>query len=122
MLSILPPLLAFGGFSSLLLRLTLGLVFVLWGHKAYKEYKIAKSNKKVAFYLFLDAVGILLIIGLLTQLATLVATIYLGIMVGHKIKAKAFLTDGVNYYLILLIISISLIFSGAGYFAFDLPL
>ncbi len=114
MFSIFPPLLSYSGFAPLLLRLTLGLVLVLW---AYGKYK---TNIKTAA---LEGVlSVLLIVGLYTQLAALFTAILLGVRLFGKVKAKAFLTDGVNYFLILFIISICLIFTGAGYFAFDLPL
>ena len=114
MFSIFPPLLTYSGLAPLLLRLTLGAVLALW---AYGKYK---TDKKVAG---LEAVlAIALIVGIFTQLAALFTAILLGTRLYSKIKAKAFLTDGVNYFLILFIISICLIVTGAGYLAFDLPL
>lgn len=114
MFSIFPPLLYLSGFAPLFLRLTLGSVFVLWAYKRFKTDKIKSIPEGL--------IGICLILGLATQLAALIAAIILGIRLVKKIKEKAFLTDGVNYYLILFIISISLIFTGAGFIAFDLPL
>jgi uncharacterized membrane protein YphA (DoxX/SURF4 family) len=69
-----------------------------------------------------SVIGIFFFIGFLTQLAALIAVALLGTKLISKIRAKAFLTDGVNYYLILFIISLCLLFSGAGFMAFDLPL
>jgi uncharacterized membrane protein YphA (DoxX/SURF4 family) len=114
MFSIFPPLLSYTGFAPFLLRLTLGAVLGFWAYNTYK------TDKKLA--VLNGALGILLVLGLYTQLASLVTAILLGIRLFSKIKAKSFLTDGVNYYLILFVISICLIFTGAGYFAFDLPL
>jgi len=114
MFSIFPPLLSYSGFAPLLLRLTLGAVLVVWAYKNYKtDIKLSVLE---------GILGALLILGLFTQLASLATAILLGIRLFSKIKAKTFLTDGVNYYLILFIISICLIITGAGYLAFDLPL
>jgi len=66
--------------------------------------------------------GVLMVIGLWTQLAALVAGIDLVVRIGGRIKARAFLTDGVNYYVVLLVLAISLMVLGAGKMAFDLPI
>jgi len=114
MFSIFPPLLSYSGFAPFLLRLTLGAVLGVW---AYKNFK---TDKKLS--ILEGILGALLVLGLFTQLASLVTAILLGTRLFSKIRSKTFLTDGVNYYLILFIISICLIFTGAGYLAFDLPL
>jgi hypothetical protein len=119
MLSIFPPLLAFSGFSALLLRLMLGVVLVLWSQKEYKKSGIERS---VCASVIQGILGVFLIIGFLTQVSAFFTSIFLGFKLFKKIQAKAFLTDGLNYYLILFIISVSLIFTGAGYIALDLPL
>jgi uncharacterized membrane protein YphA (DoxX/SURF4 family) len=117
MLSLFPSLLALEGFAPFLLRLTLSAVFLVW---AAQKRKGGSRDKQIAV---LDLiVGILLIIGYLTQLAALVASIMLAVGLVKKIKNKKFLTDGVNYYLILLIIAITLLLTGPGFIAFDLPL
>ena len=67
-------------------------------------------------------ISIFLIIGLFTQLAALLNAIILVIKLGFKARDKAFLTDGINYYILLLVMAVSLIFTGPGFFAFDLPL
>ena len=119
MLSIFPDALAFQGFAPMLLRLVLGAVMFFWGYTKLRQ----KGNKKeVAFGAIDGVVGIFLIVGILTQVASLIAVIILGGRLWKKIEQKAFLTDGVNYYLILLVIALSLILTGPGYFAFDLPL
>lgn len=119
MLSLLPGLLAFEQITPFLLRLILGFIFVHW---AYKMWTTKTKSSEAVFSIFFGVFGTLFIIGLFTQLAGIVSTIYFGIKLFGKFKEKAFLTDGVNYYLILCIISFCLIISGAGSFAFDLPL
>lgn len=119
MLSIFPSLFALEGFAPLLLRLTIGAVFALW---AYGKLKKRTDAQNTGLGIVEALVAISLIIGLLTQLSALVAAIILGVRLVQKIQKKAFLTDGVNYYLILFIISITLLLTGPGFFAFDLPL
>ena len=119
MLSIFPSLLALEGFAPLLLRLTVGAVFALW---AYGKLKKRTDSQDVAYGVFEALIGLCLIIGFYTQLAALASAIILGVRLCLKVQQKAFLTDGVNYYLILFIISITLLFTGPGFLAFDLPL
>ena len=66
--------------------------------------------------------GILMLIGLWTQGAALVIIVDLIIRLVAKIKSRSFLTDGVNYYLFMLVIAISLLLTGPGILSFDLPL
>ncbi len=118
MLSIFPKLLIFEGFTPFLLRLTLGLVFILWSYK-----KIKSIDKKIlAWGVFEGVIGVSFIIGFLTQLSALISAVIFGVKLIQKIRQKAFLNDGVNYYLILFVISITLLISGAGLIAIDLPL
>jgi chromate transport protein ChrA len=119
MLSLLPGLLAFEQFAPFLLRLTIGIILIHW---AYRTWKSKKSNKDIVLSVFLSITGLLYVIGLFVQLASILSMVYLGVKLFGKIKQKAFLTDGVNYYFILFIISLSLIVTGAGAFAFDLAL
>ncbi len=119
MLSIFPTLLMLDGFAPLLLRLTLGIVFMLWARDKVRQ-KSSLKNKQIGVIEII--IGILLIIGYITQIAALAAVILLGIRLIQKIKDKAFFTDGVNYYFILFMIALSLLLTGPGFIAFDLPL
>lgn len=119
MLSVFPSLLSWGELSPFLIRLTLGLVFIFWGYQALKRSGF-KREKTIG--IIEGLVGILLIIGLWTQIATLLAALYLAFLLGDKLSKKALLTSGINYYLILFVLAISLLFTGAGFFAFDYPL
>ncbi len=119
MFSIFPSLLTFQSFAPLLLRLTLGAVFILW---AFAFFKKRETGKRLALAALEGVLGISLVVGFLTQLAALISAIILGFGLFKKIQSKKFLTDGVNYLLILFVISICLIFTGAGFMALDLPL
>lgn len=119
MLSIFPSLLSFEPLAPFVLRVLLGIILVYWSYGRIKNHA---SWQKASLGFIEGIVGILLIAGFLTQLAALVAAIIFLVKVIRKIMAMAFLTDGVNYYFILLIISLSLLISGPGALSFDLPL
>jgi uncharacterized membrane protein YphA (DoxX/SURF4 family) len=119
MLSLFPNLLTYEMLAPLALRVTLGVVLLLWGFKAVRPH-VTTSNTILGV---IDVVsGVLLIVGLFTQAAALVAAIILASKLWNKAVSKALFTDGVNYYFILFIIAVSLVFTGAGFLAFDLPL
>jgi uncharacterized membrane protein YphA (DoxX/SURF4 family) len=107
MYSIFPHLLPLADITPFLLRILLGIIFLEW---RYKELKNKSSTTNTAVAILQGIVAIFLIIGFMTQLAALIAIIILSIKLISKIKAKAFLTDGINYYLILFIISLCLLF------------
>ncbi|MDB5259699.1 MAG: hypothetical protein JWO73_907 [Candidatus Taylorbacteria bacterium] len=122
--SIFPAFFTYGLIAPLLLRLVLGAVLALWGLKnVQKKTAEGKAETQTLVLGIVDLVsGVLLIIGLFTQAAALVAVILLGVKLVNKATSKALFTDGVNYYFILFVIAISILFSGAGFLAFDLPL
>jgi len=120
MLSIFPHLFTWSLVSPLLIRLTLGGVFLHWSYKGLKESK-GKPKSKILGIVG-GIAGILLVIGLYTQLAAIVAILILGFCTIKKMREGKFFTDGVNYYFLLLVMAVSLLFTGAGFWAFDLPL
>jgi uncharacterized membrane protein YphA (DoxX/SURF4 family) len=121
-LSLFPSLLSFGLLAPLLLRLTLGIVVFFWGYHGVKSAGSKDDPRKIAFNILDLIVGVLLIVGLFTQLAALITAVILTVKLVNKARAKALFTDGVNYYFILFVIALSLLFSGAGFLGFDLPL
>ena len=119
MLSLFPSLLVYELLAPLLLRVTLGAVLIFWSYGKLKERKSATAN---TVSLIEGLAGILLVIGLYTQLAALAAAIIFFMKLVQKLQTKSLFTNGVNYYFILFIISVSLLFLGPGILAFDLPL
>lgn len=119
MLSIFPSLLAYEQLSPFLIRITLALVLIYW---AYQGLKSEQGIWKKVANVIEGLVGVLILLGLWTQVAALIAAVGLLVCLIGKIRNRAFLTDGVNYVLILFVLAVSLLFSGAGAFAFDLPL
>lgn len=119
MLSLFPSLFTYELVAPLLLRLTLGAILIFWSYGKLKERRSVRAN---TISIIEGIAGILLVIGLFTQLAALAAAIILIVYLFKKFKAKSLFTDGVNYYFVLLIISLSVLVLGPGIFAFDLPL
>ncbi|MDE1940495.1 MAG: hypothetical protein KGI66_00005 [Patescibacteria group bacterium] len=120
MLSAFPYLLSFERLGPTLIRLSLGAVFAFWAYRAVKEK--SANNQSKALGILEGIAGLMLIAGFLTQIAALFAAIDLVVRLVGRARNRALLTDGVNYYLILLVMAISLLVTGAGFFAFDLPL
>lgn len=120
MLSVFPDLLSYQIISPLLIRLTLASVLIFWSYKTLFRSK-PTINEKITS-LIEGISGILLLIGLSTQVVSLIIIIDLVIRLVQKFKSKALLSDGVNYYILLLILAISLLLTGPGLFAFDMPL
>jgi uncharacterized membrane protein YphA (DoxX/SURF4 family) len=119
-LSVFPYLLSYQQLSPVLIRLALGAVFVFWAYQGLR--KSGSSNAFKTMSVVEGIIGILLVIGLWTQVATLIAAIGLAVSLIQKIRTKSFLTGGVNYTLILLVLAISLLVTGPGWWAFDYPL
>lgn len=120
MLSIFPSLLSWSELSPFLIRMTLAAVFIYSAYRALQDRKISDREKIVSAVEGIAA--ILLIIGLWTQAAALFLTLDLIIRLVEKIFNRAFLTKGVNYYFLLLIMAITLLLTGPGIFSIDFPL
>ncbi len=120
MLSLFPSLLSWNQISPFLIRITLGGVFLYQSYRLLKKSSGTSEQKSIPI---IEAIaGIFLIIGLWTQAAALVIIVDMLVRLYDKVSKKAFLTDGVNYYLLLLIMALSLMFMGAGMLSFDYPL
>ena len=122
MFSFFPSLLVLQQLGPFFIRIALGLTFLYFGYKILKEQnQVSTTGSKI--YGGIEVVlGISLIIGLYTQLSALIITLFLVIKLIYKIKSKSFLSDGVNYYILLFAMSLSLLVMGAGFLAFDMPL
>ena len=112
-------LLAYSLIGPFLLRITLGLALVVL---SYKKIRSSGTSNEKAFYIIQGIIGILFIIGLFVQVIALIACIIFLIQLMHKAWKRSLFTDGVNYYFLLFMISLSLLFLGPGFFALDLPL
>ena len=122
MLSIFPTLLSYEQLSPFILRLVLGITLAYFGYRKIRGRGTSSGSNSVIYGAVEIVIAAFLVIGLFTQLAALLNAVILVIKLGFKIRDKAFLTDGINYYLLLLAIAISVMLTGAGWFSFDLPL
>ncbi len=119
MMSIFPHLLNYSLVSPLILRIILAVTFGWIGYAKIKTHEQMEFRSLGVVEIIM---ALFLLVGLMTQLMALLTAVILAVKLVVKIKDGAFLTDGVNYYLVLLMIAISLIFTGPGLLAFDLPL
>jgi putative oxidoreductase len=134
MLNTFPLLLSYSFFSPLILRLAIGIIFISYGYvkltsNRAKEISFFESIgfKPGKYYAFgfgvVEAlIGLMLIVGLYTQIAALIAFIISLLCVIAKNKYPEKFPNQAKYYTLLLVISLSLMLSGAGPFAFDIPL
>jgi uncharacterized membrane protein YphA (DoxX/SURF4 family) len=129
----IPDLLVFGLLAPFLLRVAVGLMFLNAGIKKLRRrsWMIALFERKnltpaAVYSSVFGAVevvsGALLAVGLLTQIASLVTLAVSVFMLYEKSTYPAETPGSRGVFLLLCVISLSLLFSGAGAFAFDLPL
>ena len=133
MLNFFPNFLDYAHFAPLLLRVVLGLVFIVHGYpKLFGGFGQTVgffesiSIRPAKFWVFVVGIveffgGIALILGFATQLAALLIAINMLVAI-YKVKFKQGFSGGYEFDLTLLVIALSLILTGAGAYAIDLPL
>jgi putative oxidoreductase len=134
MLNPFPDLLTYSLLSPFILRVVAGLIFIDLGVLVFKNEKerwlaslsaLKVPNPKLALKIFggIEVVGgVMLILGFYTQVATLVLALFTFAESYIEYKEPEVLKRNIVFYIMLLAIVLSLLFSGAGAFAFDLPL
>ncbi|KKW21704.1 MAG: hypothetical protein A2W52_00290 [Candidatus Taylorbacteria bacterium RIFCSPHIGHO2_02_49_25] len=134
MLNPFPDLLTFGFFAPLLLRLALGVVFLDFGrhtltkgraqHGALFEALGLKQGTRYTTTLgtFEIAIAIMFIAGLYTQIAALLAFVLSVTAYYLKGKHGAHIEHRRHLFFLTAVISLSLLLTGAGAVALDLPL
>lgn len=120
--SLFPYLLTYEQLAPFVIRIVLGITLAYFGYQKIKGRGTSSGSNSIVYGAIEMIIAVFLVIGLFTQLAALLNAVILVIKIGYKIRDKAFLTDGINYYVLLLAMAIAVIFSGAGFLAFDLPL
>lgn len=128
--SVFPELLFLGLLGPLIIRVFVGVVLLWWGHRRLLRRirdagamvpPVHPTSLKTTLGLVEILVGLALIVGFYTQVAAIaggvLATLY------FFIARRGIPTPGGRIaYAALLVMSLSLIVTGAGAFAFDLPL
>lgn len=134
MLNPFPTLLSFSLMAPLILRLTVGIILlgigVLVCFQKKQTFLDFFKNEKFPFppiilWIFgiLEIItGLFLIIGFYTQIFAIISAFLLLSLYSFESRDNKLLPYSPAMYLVLTIISLSLLFSGAGFFAIDLPL
>ena len=134
MLNPFPELLMYSFLGPFILRIVLGLIFIdlgvlkLRGEKerwvaSFETLGLRPADLFVPLYALLQiSGGLLLLIGLWTQVAALVFAIFTGIELYVEWKARDILKRDMVFYLLIFVISLSLLLTGAGAYAIDIPL
>jgi putative oxidoreductase len=134
MLNPFPELLTYSLLGPLMLRVLLGLIFIDLGALKLRSERqrwiasfdtlyLRPADFFVTLYALIQIVGgILLIIGLWTQVAALVFVILVGAELYTEWRAREILKRDMVFYLLIFVISLSLLLTGAGAYALDIPL
>jgi uncharacterized membrane protein YphA (DoxX/SURF4 family) len=135
MLNPFPELLTYGLLSPFILRVTLGLILANLGYlKLTKEkasweviFKMMGLSKQKELATIIVGIveivgGLALIAGFYTQIAALVFVFLNGIEMYIEYKNAMLIKRNIVFYILIFVIALSLLFSGAGFMAFDLPL
>ena len=134
MLNPFPELLAYSLLAPFILRLALGLIFLdlgvlkLRGERgrwiaSFEALYLRPADFFVTLYALIQIVGgLLLIVGLWTQVAALAFVIFSGIELYVEWRAKEIFKRDLFFHLLIFVISLSLLITGAGAYAFDIPL
>ncbi|MCF7865770.1 MAG: DoxX family protein [Candidatus Pacebacteria bacterium] len=129
-----PELLTFSLLAPTLLRLTLGIFVILLGYNKLKnpqkgivDFFEALSFKPSSYYIKTLSIaeivmGIALFFGFLTQIAALVVAIITFVSLLVTIRHPEAGLQKASLYTLFFVISISLVLTGAGLIAIDLPL
>lgn len=134
MLSVFPSLLNYSLLAPFILRIVLGLIFIDLGFlkfrgererwvASFQSLNLHPSDLLVAIYGLAQTVfGALILIGLWTQVAALVFVITTFMELYIEWTAGEFLKRDMVFYVLIFAISVSLLITGPGAYAFDLPL
>jgi uncharacterized membrane protein YphA (DoxX/SURF4 family) len=115
-LSLFPQLLFLGpGLAPLLLRISVAIFLLFTAREMYDK------KQKWAFGAYAIS-GIILLIGLYTQLASIAGLLVIGFQYYTEKENKSLTTNTTFLYSICAVILLSLMFTGPGFFAIDLAL
>jgi chromate transport protein ChrA len=117
-LSIFPELLTYSLLAPLLLRLTVGILRFGAGVMMWKSNN--STYKWLSIIYFISS--LLLIVGLYTQIAVIIALGLVAYDYFESKKAGTLIREKVALAILVTVILISLLFTGPGFLAFDLPL
>ncbi len=133
MLNPFPTLLIYGVIAPLLIRVTLGALLLYLSAEHFRSRHeiarlvstlIGKLSKGTGWYLagIELIIGAALVVGLYTQIAAIIVIVLSLKCLVVKKNLKALSPLSHSTYLLMIVMALSLMLSGAGAFAFDLPL
>lgn len=134
MLNTFPELLAFSTIGPFILRLVIGVMFIDLGVLKFKGERrewlqsfetlgLRPADLLLSIYAVVQLVGgAMLVLGLWTQVAALIFVIFTAIEFYIEWKEGDVLKRDIVFYILTLAIAFSLLLTGAGAFAFDIPL
>lgn len=134
MLNPFPDLLTYAMLGPFILRVVVGLIFLDLGLLKFRSEKrtwlnsfealgLRPADLFLSLYALLQVVGgLLLLAGLWTQVAALGFVIFTGIEVYVEWTAREVLKRDMVFYILIFTISLSLLLTGAGAYAIDIPL
>ncbi len=134
MLNTFPTLLSYSLLAPFLLRVVLGFIFLDLGSlkvgrekprwiASFEALHLRPAAPLVAILGTIEMLGgIALLVGVYTQIAALVFAIITGIECYLEWKDSTIIKRNMVFYLLLFVIALSLILTGAGAYAYDIPL
>lgn len=134
MLNLFPGLLSYAMLGPFILRLVLGLIVIDLGFLKFKGERkrwlttfeamhLRPAELFVTLYALVQiAGGLLLLIGLWTQGVAIVFAILTFSELYVEWSSATLMKRDFTFYLLMFVISLSLVFTGAGAYAFDIPL
>lgn len=126
MLNPFPALLSFSLLGPFFLRVVVGTLFLLFAMQLYREISGGghKAERLVAWGIVgIEGLsGVSLVLGYYTQIGAILGSGVAIFCIVLRTRFPKIITESQTLYILLLTISLSLIFTGAGAFAFDLPL
>lgn len=134
MLNPFPVLLAFAGFAPLFLRVVIGAILIFLGRRtafthrsAYQKFFKTKEYPYASTLPWMLGIveillGAFIFVGFYTQVSVLIA-IYIFINLFYlRREAGTIIFFSQTTFILLITMCLSLLFSGAGFYAFDIPL
>lgn len=134
MLNPFPELLTYSMLGPFVLRVLLALIFIDLGSLKFRSEKegwrasfetlgLRPTDVFVPLYALLQIIGgLMLLTGFWTQVAALAFVIFSGIELYVEWQAREILKRDMVFYLLIFAISLSLLLTGAGAYAIDIPL
>ncbi len=119
MLSLFPTLLDWNWYVPFLFRIFLGYYFFNLGLHMMK--KNDESTWKILGGMS-SIMGIMFVLGVVTQLLGVIAAVSSLMLAYFKKKNLRYSQESASFYTLLALVSVSLLFLGAGPYAIDLPL